>query len=87
MEKSKQTRLEQMDSHLQKAGLKTVEYSWYAILAGAMLSVTTFRYRKAPNYMVFFIGVGSGMALVECNSDLKKALGKESVNDKQTEKE
>ena len=64
-----------MDSHLKEMGLKGVELCWYGSLAGVLLSVSTFRYRKAPYFMVFGMGVGSGMALVQANASLRKALG------------
>ena len=53
-----------MESHLQLAGVRAVELSWYGLLAGVLVSVATFRYRKAPQFMVLGMGIGSGIALI-----------------------
>ena len=65
------TRLDLMQSTLNWTMYRAIEYGWQGSICGILFSVATFRYRKAPYFMVLGIGVGSGMAFVEGNARLR----------------
>ena len=67
-------RLDLMDDAVRRTGLRAVELGFYGSIGGVLGSIATYRYRKAPYFIIFGIGTGMGMALIEGNARLREQI-------------